>query len=394
MKNLKKTLLSTSVTLLALSVNPAAYADKYTDALVNGKVKGEINVRFEGADQDIPNKDTATALTARTRFTYTTGTVDGFSAVFGVTNTFAILDSYNDKTPTGDTKYAVVADPETTEIDQGFIQYKADGLTAKLGNQVITFDGHRHIGHVGWRQNRQTFDGFSANYTEGDYSLSYAYINQRNRIFAEAADIDSSDHLFNGSLKLGAGKLVGYAYLLEGENPGAEDELSTFGVSYTGKAGDFGYTVEFATQSYEKGTMDADADYLFLEGSYNFDGITAKLGYESLGSDGGAYGFQTPLATGHKFNGWADLFLKTPDAGLVDLYGSVATKAMGGKVVAAYHLFDADSGNGDLGSELDLLYVKPISKVYTAGVKAAFYSAGDDFGVDTSRVWAWVEAKF
>ncbi|MCH7821975.1 MAG: hypothetical protein IIA07_08160 [Proteobacteria bacterium] len=29
------------------------------------------------------------------------------------------------------------------------------------------------------------------------------------------------------------------------------------------------------------------------------------VGYENLGGDG-AYGFQTPLATGHAFNGWAD----------------------------------------------------------------------------------------
>ena len=29
---------------------------------------------------------------------------------------------------------------------------------------------------------------------------------------------------------------------------------------------------------------------------------------------------QTPLATLHKFNGWADLFLTTPNAGLEDAY--------------------------------------------------------------------------
>ena len=37
-----------------------------------------------------------------------------------------------------------------------------------------------------------------------------------------------------------------------------------------------------------------------------------KLGYEELGSNAGLYGLQTPLATLHAFNGWADKFLVTP----------------------------------------------------------------------------------
>ncbi|WP_111977973.1 alginate export family protein [Algibacillus agarilyticus] len=392
MKTLKNTLLGTSVTLLALAVNPAAYAaDKYTDALIGGKVAGDINLRFEGVDQDNAAKN-ATALTARTRLTYTTGTVDGFSAVFGVSNTFAILDNYND-TNGKNTEYSVVADPETTEIDQGYIQYSADGITAKLGNQVVTFDGHRHVGHVGWRQDRQTFDGLSVKYAADKFEANYAYFNQRNRIFGEGKDIDSQDHLINLSYKTSAGKLVGYSYMLENENPGAENTIDTYGVSFTGKSGDFLYSAELATQTKEAGGAEMDADYLFLEAGYVINGYTAKLGYESLGSDNGTHGFATPLATLHKFNGWSDQFLGTPAGGLVDIYGSVATKAMGGKVVAAYHLFDSDVGSVDLGSELNVLYAKKLTDVYSGGVKLAMYSAGD-IKVDTNKLWVWVGAKF
>ena len=50
-------------------------------------------------------------------------------------------------------------EPETAEIDQAYIQYKTDDVTVKAGRQVIALDGQRFIGHVGFRQDRQTFDG-------------------------------------------------------------------------------------------------------------------------------------------------------------------------------------------------------------------------------------------
>ena len=59
----------------------------------------------------------------------------------------------------------------------------------------------------------------------------------------------------------------------------------------------------FASQSNETAVSDFDTDYLFAELGAVFSGVTAKLGYEVLGSDSGMMGFQTPLATLHKFNG-------------------------------------------------------------------------------------------
>ncbi len=47
---------------------------------------------------------------------------------------------------------------------------------------------------------------------------------------------------------------------------------------------------------------------------------TLGVGYELLGSDDGVAAFQTPLATLHKFNGFADQFLVTPAGGLQDIY--------------------------------------------------------------------------
>jgi hypothetical protein len=52
---------------------------------------------------------------------------------------------------------------------------------------------------------------------------------------------------------------------------------------------------------------------LHIEVGTTVASVNVKVGYELLGSDNGEYGFATPLATLHKFNGWADQFLGTPD---------------------------------------------------------------------------------
>ena len=95
---------------------------------------------------------------------------------------------------------------------------KSGDLTAKVGRQVITLDGHRHVGHVGWRQDRQTFDAARVMYKASDsVSLDFTYIDQRNRIFAEEIDANSSDFLANASFKTPIGKVVAYGYLLDDE---------------------------------------------------------------------------------------------------------------------------------------------------------------------------------
>ena len=347
----------------------------------------DMNLRYENVDQGAKDAD---ALTLRTRLTYQTATVDNFSAVieFEDSRVVAGMDDYKfGPMDSGNTTDSVIADPETTELDQAFVQYKKDKFTAKVGRQVITLDGHRFVGHVGWRQDRQTFDAATFSYAASDkLNASYSYISKRNRIFGELADQDSSDHLLNVSYKTSVGKLVGYSYLLD-QDGGAE--IDTYGVSLTGAKDKLSYAFEYATQ--ENG--DYDADYIKLEGAYSFDKVKATLGYELLGSDNGMYGFTTPLATAHKFNGWADIFLGTPAVGLEDIYVTVAGKAAGGKWAVTYHDFSADEGSADLGSEIDAVYGKSFNKNYSGGIKLAMYSAGDS-GVDTDKIWLWVGAKF
>ncbi len=394
--------------LLALSVLgglasvPVAQADDFAYALANGKAYGDFRLRYESVEQDNALED-ATALTLRSKFGYTTGTLYGFSATIEAEDVRIVAGEGDYSVPPAGYKagqYSVIADAETTELDQGFVQYKSKALTAKLGRQVLTYDGHRHIGHVGWRQDKQTFDGLSLSYSPSkQLTINLAYLDQRNRIFAEAADIDSSDILLNVSLNTSAGKLVAYNYMLEDE--GTDLKIDTTGVSFSGSAGSdvkFLYAAEFATQTIEPAAgAEVEPEYLMLEGGVVVSGLTLKLGYELLGSDGGTGAFATPLATLHKFNGWADIFLGTPAVGLEDTYVSVGGKLAGGAWSVVYHEFAADEDSAtvsDHGSEVDFVYSKPIGKNYYAGLKYASFSADSPTLVDTDKLWVWVGAKF
>ncbi len=87
-----------------------------------------------------------------------------------------------------------------------------------------------------------------------------------------------------------------------------------------------------------------DSDYYKLEGALKFKPVTLKAGYEVLASDNGV-GFQTPLATLHKFQGWTDQFLSTPADGIEDAYVVISGKAGPVKLMAVYHDFRAESAS-------------------------------------------------
>lgn len=374
--------------------NQGAYAaETIADAISGGKVKLDFNMRYEDVGTDLSDSD---GMTLRSRLSYATGDYQGFSAVVefeDVRDLFGVDD-----------ENGLIPDPEVTEVDQAYIQYKSKLVTAKLGRQVITLDGHRYVGHVGWRQDRQTFDAARVTFAPAqDLSVDLTHIYQRNRIFAETADADSADNLINVSYKTPFGKLVGYGYLLDDETLMRESD--TYGISFSGKTSSdkltFLYSLEAATQEATQNGIEYDTDYSLVEVGLGISGITTKLGYEVLGSDDGAASFSTPLATLHKFNGWADVFLGgtfTPTAmpnGLQDLYLSVSGKIAGVGLTAAYHDYESDEGSLDYGSEINIQAVKTFAKNYKVGLKYAAYS-DDGFNAagDVDKLWIWLGAKF
>ncbi len=397
----------------------ALAGDEFTDALTGGKVSGDIRMRYESVSDDAVAKD-AEALTVRTRLGYETAPYMGFSALaeFEDVHTLFGVDNYAPET-TQVPAYATILDRSQTDLDRAYLRYRGiSKLDLGYGRQRIIYDNARFVGNVGWRQDEQTFDGFTAAYKGvPDFTFNYAYLTAVKGVDETLDSSNINDNLINISYQgLTWGKFTGYGYLLDHSdetdtsvNAGLRFKKNdTYGLRFDGayalpvtKPVKLLYTAEYASQKYESTAgVNRDANYKFIELGVNYGmssmALTAKVAYEVLGSDGGNYGFQTPFATKHAFNGWADKFLATPTDGLEDRFATLALAFLPYKTkfVAMYHKFDAVKGSNDYGSEWDLLLSKEFGPHYELGVKYAAYSGEDGAFKDTDKAWLWGEIKF
>ncbi len=405
-----KSLLMATTAVFFIAPASAFSADKdaetLADAVTGGKAYLNVRIRYENVDQ-ANFVENASALTIRTRFGYKTGSYKGFSGVIEMEDTRNLANENYNNTLNGNTLYPVVADPSQTEVNQAYLSYSYEGTKVSAGRQSINLGTQRFIGTVGWRQVDQNLDAVTAvNKSLPDTKIFYAYVWNVNRIFSDnspAGDHSSATNLLNieySGLKFG--KVTTYAYLLNNKDL-AGFSTNTFGIRFAGKTEiadktNILYEFEYANQTDAKNNPgNYSVNYFHIGGGVGFAGATLKAGLESLGSDNGMASFKTPLATLHKFNGWADQFLATPTAGLKDLYFTGIYNfdgvAKGLKFVATYHKFTSQFGDTDYGKELDLLLSYKIDKNYSVAVKYADYNA-DSWKVDVRKLWLILGLKF
>ncbi len=383
----------------AILVSPAAFSGEtdhgksITKALSDSTVKVNFRARYEGVDQDGIDKN-ADALTLKSRITVKTGEYNNFSVGMEVDNVHAFVDDYN-STQNGNAEYPKVVDPEGTDVNQAYIKYTNSGFSTIVGRQRVLHNNQRFVGGVGWRQNEQTYDGVRAQYKADKFAVDYSYIHNINDI--KGGNVSGDFHLVNATYKINKShKLAAFSYILDYDTANANSS-STYGGLYNGKFGPVLVNASVASQSDNADNPTSySALYLNAEVGSKFGPVTVLGGYELLGSDDGTVAFNTPLATKHKFNGWADKFLGTPKEGMQDIYLTAKGKFAGVKLAATYHDFSSDEGSIDFGNELDLVAVYKINKNYGALVKFANYSAGDSDQAqkDTNKLWLQLTAKF
>lgn len=404
-----------AVALIASS--SVVYADDPLALVKDGKFFGEVRYRYENVDQaGIANE--ANAHTTRVNLGFKTGEYKGFSGLIESQFVQHFGDQDFNSSGNGNTAFPVVADPDTTQLNRAWINYSGiPDTNIKVGRQALNIDNQRFVGTVGWRQNDQTFDAATVTNTGiENLKLQYSYIGNVNRIFGGttvADDLDSVVHLANASYKFGDWlNLTLYGYLMDFDNAAALSN-ETYGIRAAGKVAinedwSFMYEAEYATQEdYANNTANYDENYYHIAPAISGHGLTLKAGYEVLEGDG-TNSFKTPLATLHKFNGWADKFLVTPANGLEDMYISAAYKVSdtgtfldGTKFVAAYHDFQGEE-SGDFGSEIDLAigrkFVLPDAgqpfKDINVLLKYADYEAEDGPYTDTQKFWLQIGVKF
>jgi len=369
------------------------------------KISLDTRLRYEYGDQSLLAPSHATTI--RNRVGLLTREMGGFQGFVEYEGTLAADHfDYNDATgrfPGGKT---VIADPESHELNEAWISYKdPNGIFAiKGGRQGINLDGQRYIGTVGWRQNSQTFDAATLTFSPNDdLEVFYGYVWQVNRIFGSnvinprGTDFEGGSHLFNTKLKnLPIGTLTTYVYSLDLKNvAGSINSNNSFGLSLAGDF--FAGTKYYAEYGYQTEAYDSPLDYgaSYVHTNLSGDvipGVTATVGYEYLGSDNGV-GYKFPLATLHKFNGFADRFLGTPAGGLSDVYVSAATKVAGIKFSAAYHYFWDDGMNVFLGQEVDIVAAKALNEHVSVLAKGAFFM-GEGAQPDVTRASVEMNIKY
>ena len=361
----------------------------------------DTRLRYESVEQDGVS-ETADAMTLRARLGFETGKVAGTSLLAEGEFVSPIIEDYN-STTNGNSDFPIVADPRSSEVNRlQLVNTSLPLTTVTLGRQRIVLDDHRFVGNVGWRQNEQTFDAIRiVNKSVEHLTVDLTYLDQVNRVYGHDSPQGryyGDSVLANASYEMAPGKLTAFAYRVAIDPiagvPGAvRDASETFGLRFAGvrpvNAVKLSYIASYATQQETASNpLSFDLDYYLGELNAAYGPYSVGAGIEVLEGNG-TKGFTTPLATLHKFQGWADKFLATPVNGIDDRYVTAGVTRNLLSVVGSYHRYTAEHGSMDYGSEVDLQAQAKWQRV-TGTLKYANYAA-DGLMTDTNKWWLQVE---
>ncbi|GMU42817.1 MAG: alginate export family protein [Xanthomonadales bacterium] len=403
MNHLKCQLLYATLALVLSSPAPGAEtaAAPAPELLV---FEWNARMRHESVDDDAFAR-TAQATTLRLRLGTRANFGKGWSALIEGEGIAALDDSYNSGA-NGQTTRPAIIDPDGAELNQVWAGWRGSQFAATLGRQRVALDHQRWVGNVGWRQNEQTFDAVGLEWKPvAELSARYYWLDRVHRVGGDdardrlARERRLNTHLLDLSYAQSSQAFGAYVYAHEDEDVPGASSLTT-GARWTAnhvKDGrGWNWRVEAAWQGDRADNpLEFSHRYWLLEPAYTWRGIAWRAGWEHLGGDG-RHALQTPLATLHAFNGWADQFLATPAAGLEDRYiGAGGALGKGErssqmKWAVLWHDYRADRGDARYGSEWDASLSFPIHGKLTGLVKLADYRS-DEFARDTTKFWLQLE---
>jgi hypothetical protein len=383
-----------------LAASPAMAQDIKLKPLI------EARLRYENVDQaGLPNDSEATTIRIRSGVQASSGPL---SAIVEMQGNLALVDDYYDGLHGAATR-PLIADPQTISLYRAQLQYRTKAIALTVGRQRIALDDERFVGAVPFRQNGQTFDAARIEWTgvKGlKADLTYAW--RVNTVWgidgvgARPRSIGGDNVLGNLSYASPIGTVTGFAYLVDQDEAAVQGfrlSSQTYGARLAGarplgKGIKFSYQLSYATQSdYHRNPNRYRADYYLVDAGLDLHALKLGAGYEVLGADKGVAltAFQTPIATGFKFEGWADKFLTTPPDGVRDLYCNLGYgwkqagpfKAL--TLQAVYHRFASDRRTRLYGDEIDLLASAKLGKT-SLSARYADYQA-DGFATDTRKFW-------
>lgn len=371
------------------------------EAVRSGQIDLLLRPRAEFVDAE--GVRASQAVTNRLLLGYRSGSFHGLSGYVSFLNVHAFTPStYNAAGLNDQPGRAVIADPEMVRLNQLYGQLELPFSESRLraGRQRILLADTRFVGNVGWRQNEQIYNAVRLTSSLGleHLEFDYAWLWKVHRPFGAdhpAGVWDSDTHLLHLAYRfenLGNLALFGYRGSFD---QAPERNSTTYGLRLDGTRPtgfrevsvlyDFYY-------AYQDASSDNPVDYSahFYRAALHLEqDASIRLGVilERFGSDGGLASFQTPLATLHAFQGWADMFTTIPDAGLRDL--SIAAGVplpLSLYLNGRYHWFHEAFGNDPFGSELNLSLERSFGDRWHLLLKLADFR-GEGPLPDTRKYW-------
>jgi len=397
--------LALAMALGGLTAAPHALAAETPQAKAAKSAKPwALNLRYrhESVDDDGFARH-AEADTLRLRATFNHRFSPRLTAQVEAEGVAELGDRFN-STANGQAAYPVVPDARALELNQAWLDWSGDSAGVRIGRQALVLDNARFVGNVAWRQNMQTFDAAQLRWKPNKaIEVQAIYLDRVHRVNGdEARDPLARERrlkapLLRVSHAVPGGSLVGYGYWIEDRDV-ASASTRTLGLRWNAsravsKDWKGGLALERAQQVPWADATGASTAYMLVEPRLERGPLTLKAGWERLGAGRGR-AFQTPLATLHAFNGWADKFLVTPVHGLRDTYVSaqrgIELGGRKGKWEVAYHDFRADHGGSGHGRELDASFGVTLRPGFDVLAKLADYDS-DGFARDTRKLWLQAE---
>ena len=371
---------------------------------------GDTRLRYEFADEAESPLD-ANGLTQSLRLGLETPFLSRFSALIEGEGVVAIVNDFDDGTGNNPDR-PIILDPNGLELNRAQITARLTNQSfLTVGRQNLEIDDQRFIGTLAFRQNTQTFDAVHIAWrTSRGSTFQAAYINRVNRALGAdnpAGRFRGDSYILNANVQTPFGRIGAFHYALDLET-GPEANLNnvnssqTTGARYDGRwhRQNLGLDVEasYARQKdFADNPVDYSADYWLVSARAFAGPVSASFRTETLGA-GDEQSFQTPIATLHKFQGEADIFLVTPIDGVQDLEVSAQWNVAdigplkGIKAGANFHWFDAERGSASYGTEIDLSLKAKVAEIDISLIYADYQA--DSFGSDTQRVFVSIAKRF
>jgi len=274
----------------------------------------------------------------------------------------------------GRVEFDFIPDPNGFDLNRLQITTEVVPQTrVTLGRQRIELDDWRFIGAFPFRQNDQTIDAVRVETKIlGKGILDLGYFNKVHRPLGSdnlRGVFEGNSFFANYNIGTPFGRFSAFHYAL-GLESGPEgvfrqdESTQTTGIRLLGRRdGDklsLSWEGSYARQADRLGNPeDYNSDYVLAELTLKPRNLIFKGRAEVLGSDNGA-SLQTPLASLHQFQGFADQFLTTPPDGLRDysLFVGYDVGKIGPfervRAFSRYHWFESDVNKRAYGEELNL----------------------------------------